>query len=141
MRTLEGVKEQDTQKAEPEEKKETSGHDVQKPEAEKTEQKTYPDFYGHTLRYAADHGEVDRYMESHKFDRECKEAIEGTIRQNFDGMHLKHDIVKPLAEKYGAERMAFILANTIQQESWDGRFSRDNKAWASEFSMNPPQCE
>ena len=72
MRTLEGVKEQDTQKAEPEEKKETSGHDVQKPEAEKTEQKTYPDFYGHTLRYAADHGEVDRYMESHKFDRECK---------------------------------------------------------------------
>ena len=135
MRTLEGVKEQDTQKAEPEEKKETSGHDVQKPEAEKTEQKTYPDFYGHTLRYAADHGEVDRYMESHKFDRECKEAIEGTIRQNFDGMHLKHDIVKPLAEKYGAERMAFILANTIQQESWDGRFSRDNKAWASEFSI------
>ena len=48
-------------------------------------------------------------------------------------MHLKHDIVKPLAEKYGAERMAFILTNTLQQESWDGRFSRDNKAWASEF--------
>ena len=135
MRALEGVKEQDTQKAEPEEKKETSGHDVQNPEAEQTEQKTCPDFYGHTLRYAADHGEVDRYMESHKFDRECKEAIEGTIRQNFDGMYLNHDIVKPLAEKYGAERMAFILANTIQQESWDGRFSRDNKAWASEFSI------
>ena len=112
---------------------ETSGHDVQKPEAGQTEQKTYPAFYGHTLSYAAEHGEVDRYMESHKFDRECKEAVEGTIRQNFDGMHLKHDIVKPLAEKYGAERMAFILANTLQQESWDGRFSRDNKAWASEF--------
>ena len=133
MRALEGVKEQDTQKAEPEERQETSGHDVQKPEAGQTEQKTYPAFYGHTLSYAAEHGEVDRYMESHKFDRECKEAVEGTIRQNFDGMHLKHDIVKPLAEKYGAERMAFILANTLQQESWDGRFSRDNKAWASEF--------
>ncbi len=133
MRALEGVKEQDTQKAEPEERQETSGHDVQKPEAGQTEQETYPAFYGHTLSYAAEHGEVDRYMESHKFDRECKEAVEGTIRQNFDGMHLKHDIVKPLAEKYGAERMAFILANTLQQESWDGRFSRDNKAWASEF--------
>ena len=133
MKALEGVKEQDTQKAEPEERQETSGHDVQKPEAGQTEQKTYPAFYGHTLSYAAEHGEVDKYMESHKFDRECKEAVEGTIRQNFDGMHLKHDIVKPLAEKYGAERMAFILANTLQQESWDGRFSRDNKAWASEF--------
>ena len=48
-------------------------------------------------------------------------------------MHLKHDIVKPLAEQYGSERMAFVLANTLQQESWDGRFSRDNKTWAAEF--------
>ena len=61
---------------------------------------------------------------------------EETIRQNFDGMHLKHDIVKPLVEQYGSERMAFVLANTIQQESWDGRFSRDNKAWASEFPIS-----
>ena len=132
-RALEGVKEQDMEKAEPEETKDTSGHDVQKPEAG---QKPYPDFYGHTLRYAADHGQVDEYHESHKFDRECKEAVEETIRQNFDGMHLNHDIVKPLAERYGSERMAFILANTIQQESWDGRFSRDNKAWASEFPIS-----
>lgn len=38
-------------------------------------------------------------------------------------------------EKYGSERIAFVLANTIQQEAWDGRFSRDNKAWASEFPI------
>ena len=86
MKALEGVKGQDTQKAEPEARQETSGHDVQKPEAGQTEQETYPAFYGHTLSYAAEHGEVDRYMESHKFDRECKEAVEETIRQNFDGM-------------------------------------------------------
>ena len=104
-----------------------------KSEAEKAEQKSYPDFYGHTLVYAMEHGEVDKYMDSRKLDRECKEAVEGTIRQNFDGMHLKHDIVKPLAEQYGSDRIAFVLANTIQQESWDGRFSRDNKAWAAEF--------
>ncbi len=135
-RALEGVKEQDMENAEQEEMKDTSGHDVQKSEAGQSEQKPCPDFYGHTLRYAADHGEVDKYMESHKFDRECKEAIEETIRQNFDGMHLNHDIVKPLTEQYGSERMAFILANTLQQESWDGRFSRDNKAWASEFPIS-----
>ena len=89
--------------------------------------------YGHTLSYAMEHGEADEYLESHKLDRECKRAIEETIQQNFDGMHLKHDIVKPLAEQYGSERMAFVLANTLQQESWDGRFSRDNKTWAAEF--------
>ena len=121
IRILEGVKEQGIQKAEP-------------AQAEQTEaQKSYPAFYGHTLSYAMEHGEADKYLESHKLDRECKGAIEETIRQNFDGMHLKHDIVKPLAEQYGSERMAFVLASTIQQESWDGRFSVDNKAWASEF--------
>ena len=127
----------------------TSGHNVQRLETQQTAmeqsepeqiqagqpkaQKSYPAVYGYTLSYAMEHGEVDKYSDSRKLDRECREAIEGTIRQNFDGMHLKHDIVKPLAEQYGSERMAFVLASTIQQESWDGRFSVDNKAWASEF--------
>ena len=127
----------------------TSGHNVQRLETQQTAmeqsepeqiqagqaeaQKSYPAVYGHTLSYAMEHGEVDKYSDSRKLDRECREAIEGTIRQNFDGMHLKHDIVKPLAEQYGSERMAFVLASTIQQESWDGRFSVDNKAWALEF--------
>ena len=145
MRELEGVEEREKGETEleapQEEAQDTSGHDVNhsirqndlKSEAEKAEQKSYPDFYGHTLVYAMEHGEVDKYMDSRKLDRECKEAVEGTIRQNFDGMHLKHDIVKPLAEQYGSDRIAFVLANTIQQESWDGRFSRDNKAWAAEF--------
>ncbi len=145
VRGLEGVKEQ----AEEIEGNATFGHNVQKSETEQTSmeqsepeqiqagqpeaQKSYPAVYGHTLSYAMEHGEVDKYSDSRKLDRECREAIEGTIRQNFDGMHLKHDIVKPLAEQYGSERMAFVLASTIQQESWDGRFSVDNKAWASEF--------
>ena len=137
MRELESIEEPEKEGIEPEAPQEetlaTSGHDVQKLEAEKAEQKSYPAFYGHTLVYAMEHGEVDRYLDSRKLDRECKEAVEGTIRQNFDGMHLKHDIVKPLAEQYGSDRIAFVLANTLQQESWDGRFSRDNKAWAAEF--------
>ena len=115
MRELEGVEEQEKEGIEPEAPQEeaqaTSGHGVQKPEAEKAEQKSYPDFYGHTLVYAMEHGEVDKYMDSRKLDRECKEAVEGTIRQNFDGMYLKHDIVKPLAEQYGSDRIAFVLSH------------------------------
>ncbi len=110
---------------------------VEEKEKENTtaEQKNYPAVYEHSLKYAMEHGEVDQYMDSRKLDRECKKAVEETIRQNFDGMHLNDDIVKPLAEQYGSERMAFVLANTLQQESWDGRFSRDNKEWAAEFHI------
>ena len=93
----------------------------------------YPAVYWESLIYAMEHKGVDDYHDSRKLDRECKGAIEEAIRQNFDGMHLNQDIVKPLAEQYGSERITFVLANTLQQESWDGRFSEDNKAWASEF--------
>ena len=141
MRELEGVKEQGIEKSETEEVQDTSGHDVNQSakqndlKSDFEKKKEYPAVYRESLNYAINHGEADKYHESRKLDRECKGAIEDTIRQNFDGMYLKHDIVKPLAEQYGSERIAFVLANTLQQESWDGRFSRDNKAWASEFSI------
>ena len=141
MRELEGVKEQEIEKAEPEEVQDTSGHDVNQSakqndlKLDSGKEKEHPAVYRESLNYAINHGEADKYHESRKLDRECKGAIEETIRQNFDGMYLKHDIVKPLVEQYGSERIAFVLANTLQQESWDGRFSRDNKAWASEFSI------
>ena len=106
---------------------------LRKPEQAGAEK--YPAVYRESLNYAINHGEADIYLESRKLDRECKTAIEETIRQNFDGMHLNHDIVKPLAKQFGSERIAFVLANTLQQESWDGRFSQDNKAWAAEFSI------
>ena len=30
-----------------------------------------------------------------------------------------------------------MLANTVQHKDWDGRFSRENKAWAAAFSIEP----
>ena len=35
-----------------------------------------------------------------------------------------------MLEKFGTERVQFILANTIQHKNHDGRISQDNKAWA-----------
>ena len=32
-------------------------------------------------------------------------------------------------------RSVYVLANTLQLRGWDGRFSRDNKAWAEHFSI------
>ena len=33
-------------------------------------------------------------------------------------------------EQFGYDRMFYVLANTVRQKEWDGRISRDNKAWA-----------
>ena len=40
-----------------------------------------------------------------------------------------------MLEKFGAERVQFILANTIQHKNRDGRISQDNKVWAKTIPM------
>ena len=35
-------------------------------------------------------------------------------------------------DRFGMERVAFVLANTVQDKDWDGRISADNKAWAKD---------
>ena len=45
-------------------------------------------------------------------------------------MHLNSDCVKEVLEEFGFKRVNWVLANTVQEKSWDGRFRQDNKAWA-----------
>ena len=113
MRTLEGVKEQAQE-----------------------EQKTYPPLYRQSLTYAVANEEKAAFRESWELNKECRKAVEEAISENFDGMHLDKDVVKPVLEEYGVDRLSFILANTLKQEEWDARFSRDNVAWATEFFMS-----
>ncbi len=47
-----------------------------------------------------------------------------TIRQSFDGMRLKKDCLEPVLAEYGYKRTEWVLATTLQELSWDGRFSR-----------------
>ena len=43
--------------------------------------------------------------------------------------------MKEVMGKFGAERVQFILANTIRHKDSDGRISQDNKAWAKTIPM------
>ena len=99
------------------------------------QEKVYPPLYTHTITYAMEHGRADDYLESRKLNLDCKNAIEDAIRENFDGMHLAHDAAEEVLEEYGAERVVFILANTLQHLEHDGRFSIGNKAWAKGYEI------
>ena len=61
---------------------------------------------------------------------ECKDAIEKAVAENFDGYTLTGDAAEGVIRQYGKERVGIVLANTITQLSYDGRFSTDNKEWA-----------
>ena len=74
--------------------------------------------------------QVALWRASHQANIACKKAIEERIRQEFDGMHLNSNCAKEVLEEFGFKRVNWVLANTVQEKSWDGRFRQDNKAWA-----------
>lgn len=89
-------------------------------------------FYPHSFGEAKRNGDIELYRQSHAANVDCKQAIEQAIKDNFDGMRLNADTAKLVIAEFGYDRISFVLANTIQHKDWDGRFSRDNKAWANE---------
>ena len=91
--------------------------------------------YKHTVAYAREHGELEQYRASLQANIACKNAIEAAIRQHFDGMHLNEEAVTEVMAVYGKERVCYVVANTLQQKSWDARFSSANKAWAEQFEI------
>lgn len=84
-------------------------------------------FYCHSRKFAEEHGQLNAYRTSLRANQSCKEAIERAIRKHFDGMHLDEAAVTEVVQEFGSERVFYILANTVQLKSWDGRFSGKNR--------------
>lgn len=91
--------------------------------------------YPYSAAYAWEHGETEAYRQSEKENISCRDAIEEVIRKRFDGMHLASDAAKVVLEEYGAERMSYVLANTVRYFSWDNRFSVENRKWAESIPV------
>ncbi len=102
--------------------------------AEKNQENSHIPVYKNNAGYALANGEKEQYFASRRANIACRDAIEQTIRDNFDGMHLNCD-AKDVIEQFGAERVECVLANTVQQKDWDGRFSLRNKEWAAAIEV------
>ena len=86
--------------------------------------------YPYSAKEARERNELSLWRESHRANIACREAIEDTIRQNFDGLYLNEDCLAPVLAEYGYKRTERVLTATLQELSWDGRFSSANKQWA-----------
>lgn len=93
----------------------------------------YVSLYEWSREDAVNAGEENLWKESHKANCDCARAIERAIRDNYWDNSLDTDCVKQIIKEYGFNRVNFVLANTIQEHNQDGRFSRENKAWAQGF--------
>lgn len=85
-----------------------------------------------SLDYAVRSNERDLWRESYRENCDCARAIERAISENYQDNSLD-DCTKTIIDRYGFDRVNWVLANTIQEKSDDGRFSQENKAWAKGF--------
>ena len=72
--------------------------------------RAYPPVYKGTLAQAMEERDVDAYLDSRKLNIDCKKEIE-------------------------EESMTFVMANTLRELSYDGRFSKQNKDWAEHIEI------
>lgn len=89
--------------------------------------------YRWSQNYAKRYDELDLWKESYKENCSCARAIEKAINDNYIDNHLNTDSAPDIIAEYGWNRVQWVLANTIQQHSDDGRFSLENKEWAEGF--------
>lgn len=86
--------------------------------------------YPYSAAEARTRNELALWRASYQANEECARDIEEHIRTHFDGAHLDDSMLQPLLDKWGYKRINFVLANTLQELSYDGRFSRKNQEWA-----------
>ena len=56
-------------------------------------------------------------------------------------MRLKDGFISELVDKFGMERVQYILATTICENLGDGRYSPENKGWAENIAVSESQDE
>ena len=86
--------------------------------------------YPYTAKEARDRGELELWRANFRTNCACAGAIELAIHRDFDGMHLKDGCAKSVIDQYGYKRVGFVLANTLQMQSYDGRYHETNKRWS-----------
>lgn len=82
------------------------------------------EMYPYTAKEARDRGELELWRANFRSNCACAGAIELAIRMDFDGMHLKDGCAKSVIDQYGYKRVGFVLANTLQMQSYDGRYRK-----------------
>ena len=94
--------------------------------------------YQHDATYAREHDELPQYRISFQINIACKEVIEKEINSNYkDGRLDTKAVMGAISVDFSVDRIAYVLANTVQFKDWDGRISQDNKRWAKGISVIP----
>lgn len=83
--------------------------------------------YPYSAEEARRRNELSLWRASHQANITCKQAIEESIRQNFDGMHLNDNCLRCVLEEFGYKRTAWVLSNTLREKTGMAVSARSTK--------------
>lgn len=98
----------------------------------------YEEPYRNSLREAERKGEEALLWASYKVDSNCQMAIDTAIKRGEGDRDLTMIYMGRVLREYGMERMARLVANTINQQGENGHFSKESMAWAKTIPV--PEC-
>ena len=75
----------------------------------------YTSLYRYSLEEAVRWNERDLWRESHKENCSCARAIEEAIKDGYHDNRLDGDIAKAVIERFGYDRLNWVLANTVRE--------------------------
>lgn len=82
--------------------------------------------------------EAKLYRESYSKSKECIAAITKGISENYDysKYHFDTDFAKDIIAEYSQERVNYVLATVMQNHKGDGRYTEENREWASTIPIS-----
>ena len=98
--------------------------------------------YRETASHALQSGQISDYRSSLQANIACRDAITWTLDNYYGNNRLAAEsAVQSLLEKFSPERIAYVLANSIQQKEHDGRISQSLKEWAKTYDIRPETAQ
>ena len=91
--------------------------------------------YPFSLQVAISSKMRNAWLESYHLNCLCARDLELAIQSSLLDNRIVATYLCTVLESYGAERLCWVLANTVQQAGGDSRYSIDVRSWAKDFEI------
>ena len=95
----------------------------------------YTPLYLYSFDVAKRDREIGDWRASYNENVRCKAYMDKQIAKRFDGLYLDGSFIRDVCEVFGIDRVKWVLANTVRQLRYDGRFRPENKQWANTLNI------
>ncbi len=83
-------------------------------------------------------GDSQMWRLSYAHNVACATFIDEKVKETFDGQHLPtNEIIKEACDRYGLDRVGWVLTNTVCYNAHDNRFRPNIKEWAMQSHKMP----